>query len=399
MSKTEKIIENFDQYVMGNYRRYPIVFEKGKGCLLWDVEGGKYLDFFSSWATTGLGHSHPGVIEAVKEQVEKMIHIPNIYYTEAQGELAYLISKISFPGKTFFCNSGAEANETAIKLARRYGAKKGKYEIITMRGSFHGRTLATVAATAQEKYHEGFEPLPQGFQYAKFNNIKSVEKLISEKTVAIMLEPIQGEGGIHVATQEFLFALRKICNEQDIILIFDEVQTGIGRTGKYFGFQNYKAVEPDVMTLAKALGNGTAIGAVILKNKYKDVLVPGTHASTFGGNPLACSAAIAVLKIIEEENILENVEKQGNYLKNRLEQLKERYPELIKEVRGLGLMLGMELLIDDGSDIISKCLSKKVLFNCTQKNVLRFMPALNVGEREIDAAMNIFEEVIKGIKK
>lgn len=396
MVGTKAVMDTFKQHVMPNYIRYPIVFEKGKGSYLWDTEGNRYLDFFAGWATTGLGHSHPQVVLAIQEQAAKIIHIPNIYYTVPQGELAELIAKHSFPGKTFFCNSGAEANESAIKLARKYGSSSERYEIVSLSNSFHGRTLATVTATAQEKYHQGFAPLPAGFTYAEFNNFEKLQNVIGEKTIGIILELIQGEGGINVASHEYVKNLRKLCDEKNIVLIFDEVQTGIGRTGEYFAFQHY-SVEPDVMTLAKSLGNGTAIGAMVMKEAFSEILSPGSHASTFGGNPLACSAGAAVFQAIDEEKILENVKNQGAYLKQKLETLQKKYQKLIKEVRGFGLMLGLELNLADGSQIIKQCMEKKVLFNCTHQNVIRFMPMLNVTKKEVDEAVSVFEEVIANL--
>lgn len=398
-STTAKIMDDFANYVMGNYIRYPIVMERGKGSYVWDTEGNRYLDFFSGWATTGLGHAHPNVVKAISSQAEKLIHVPNIYYTEQQGKLARLIIENSFSGKVFFCNSGAEANEAALKLARKYGAENGgKHEIITFKNSFHGRTIGAVTATGQPKYHKGFAPLPEGFIYVDFdNNIDTVLAAVTDKTAAIMLELIQGEGGVNPADKKFIKELKSLCEEKDILLIVDEVQTGIGRTGEMFAFLHYD-IKPDVMTLAKGLGNGTAVGAMVCRDKFSSVLSPGTHASTFGGNPLACSAAVSVFETIEKDNILDNVREQGNYLVSKLKELQDDYPDIIKDIRGKGLMIGVELNVEDGSFVVGECLKKKMLTNCTHGNIIRLMPMLNIEQDEIDEAVAILTEVIKESK-
>ena len=394
MTQTEEVMQLYYEYVMPTYTKSPLVMVKGKGIKAYDIEGKEFLDFFPGWAVSGLGHCHPKVVKAIKEQVGKIIHVPNNYYNELQGKLAKKIIENSFDGKVFFCNSGAEAVEAAIKLARKTGHPSGKYEIITMEDSFHGRTLAAITATAQPKYQEGFAPLPGGFVYAKFNDLESVKSKITDKTAAIMLEPIQGEGGINVASEEFIAGLKKICGEKNILLIFDEVQTGIARTGKMFCYQHYD-VTPDIMTLAKSLGGGFPIGAMVAKKEIADVLQPGTHASTFGGSPLACAAALAVFEAIEEGNLVEKAVRRGRYLHNRLSLLKKDFP-FVKVVRGKGLMQAVELEIE-GKHIVDKCVEKGLLINCTQKKVLRIMPPLVVKNADIDAAVTILQEVMKGV--
>lgn len=388
----EEIFNNYKEYIMPTYTKIPLVFVKGKGSKLIDVHGKTYLDFFPGWGVGNLGHCHPKVMQAVRDQISKLIFIPNNYYHIPQAKLAKEIIACSFPGKVFFCNSGAEGNEAAIKLSRKFGA--GRYEIITFENAFHGRTLATLAATGQKKYQEGFAPIPEGFKQAKLNDLESVRSVLSDKTVAIMLELIQGEGGINVATKEFVLSLRKLCDERKLLLIVDEVQTGIGRTGKMFAFQNYGIV-PDIVTLAKALGGGLPIGAMIVKKEISEVLGPGMHASTFGGGPVIARAALAVLKAIKKEKIIPNVNKMSEYLFFKLNELKNKY-SVIKEVRGMGLMVGVELNIE-GKTIVAKCIEKGLLINCTHDRVLRIMPALSTNKKEIDKALTILESVIKEI--
>jgi len=389
---TKEIISQYDKYVMATYSRIPIVIVKGKGLKVWDLDGNEYLDFFPGWAVTGLGHCHPKVVNAVRNYLKKIIHVSNNYYNMLQAKLARKIIENSFEGKVFFCNSGAEANEGAIKLARAYGnAMGGRYEIITMENSFHGRTLAAITATAQPKYQKGFEPLPLGFKYADFNDLKAIEAAITDKTAAIMLEPIQGEGGVNVADESYIKALRDICDKKDLVLIFDEVQTGMGRTGKMFCFEHYGII-PDVMTLAKALGGGLPIGAMAAAKKFADVLKPGMHASTFGGSPIACSAALAVFEAIQKEGLLSNTVKMGEYLAGKLGELKNK-KSIIKEIRGKGLMLGVELTIP-GKEIVEKCFKEGLLINCTHDKVLRIMPGMIVTKKQIDKATEILDKVI-----
>ncbi len=390
--KSKKVIQLYQKFVIPCYTQYPLVMAKGKGANVWDVEGKKYLDFFPGWAVSGLGHCPAKVAAAIRKQSKLIFHIPNNYYNQLQGKLAEKLSKLSFGGKCFFCNSGAEANEAAIKLARLYGKDGGRYQIISMKNSFHGRTLATLTLTGQKKIKEGFSPLPEGFKTVPFNDLRAVQKAITKKTVAIFLEPIQGEGGINIIEKEYLFSLRKLCDKKKILLIFDEVQTGMGRTGKFFCYQNF-AVIPDIMTLAKTLGGGFPIGALIAKKEIADLMGPGTHASTFGGGPLACAAALAVIEMIEKEGLLKNVKKMGKYLRGKLENLKKKY-SFIKGIKGLGLMLGVELEIPC-QKIVESCLKKGLLINCTQKKILRIMPPIIVTKKEIDKAINILDKVME----
>ncbi len=391
MSNSE-IIENYNKFVIPNYSRNPIVLVKGEGVYVWDGEGKRYLDLFSGWAVSSLGHCNPNVTKATQDQAATLVHVPNIFYSEPQGRLAKYISESSFNGQCFFCNSGAEANEAAIKLARIHSSPKGKYKIITMRDSFHGRTLAAVTATAQPKYHKGFLPLVEGFTYVPFNNLREVEKAVDDKTCGIMLEPIQGEGGINVADAEYMKGLRKICDDKGILLILDEVQCGMGRTGKYFAYQHYD-ITPDIMTLAKALGNGTAIGAMEAKKEIAKSLVPGSHASTFGGNPLACATAAAVFETIQSENLLENVKKMSDYTFGQLRSMADEF-DIINEVRGIGLMIGIELKTE-ATEIVQKCMETGLLINCTHESVIRFMPQLNVKKEHIDEGLRILKDVLK----
>lgn len=387
---TKKTLRLYEKYVMPTYFTTPLVIARGRGACVWDEEGKKYLDFFPGWGVSGLGHCHPRAVKAIQKQASSLIHVPNNYFHERQGILAKKIIEHSFPGKVFFCNSGAEANEAAIKLARKHGNPK-RNGIITMERSFHGRTLAAVTATGQKKFQKGFGPLPAGFTTVPFNNLGALEKAISPKTIAVMLESIQGEGGIRVADKQYLAAVRHLCTKKKILLIFDEVQSGMGRTGRMFCYQN-SGVEPDIMTLAKSLGGGFPIGALVAKKKIADTLQPGTHGTTFGGSPLACAAALAVFAAIEKEKLLDRAVAMGRYLRIKLNGLKKKHGA-IKEVRGMALMMGVELNIE-GRKIYEKCLKGGLLINCTQGNVLRIMPPLTVTKREIDQAIQILSEVL-----
>jgi acetylornithine/N-succinyldiaminopimelate aminotransferase len=390
--KAEQVFENYKKYIMPTYTKVPLIFIKGKGSRLWDIHNNCYLDFFPGWGVGSLGHCHPKVMQAVREQVSKLIFVANNYYNLPQAKLARELLRWSFPAKVFFCNSGAEANEAAIKLARKFG--EGRYEIITFENSFHGRTLAALAATGQKKYQQGFAPLPEGFKAARFNDIAGVKALVTDKTVAVMLELIQGEGGVNVADKDFVLDLRKLCDEKKMLLIVDEVQTGVARTGKMFCYQNY-GITPDIMTLAKALGGGLPIGVMVAGLGIADTLTAGMHASTFGGSPLVCKAALAVLQAVNKEKLLSKTGKSGEYLFSKLNALKEKYP-FIKEVRGLGLMLGVELT-KEGKQVVDKCMERGLLINCTHDKVLRLMPALNITKKEIDKAMAILEEALRGL--
>jgi acetylornithine/N-succinyldiaminopimelate aminotransferase len=387
---TQETIELFDKYVIANYGRLPRVVVKGEGCYLYDADGNKILDMFPGWAVSGLGHCHPKVVEALRKQAGELLHIDNTFYSEPQGRLAQLLSERAFGGKCFFCNSGAEANEAALKLARLHTASE-KYKFITAEGSFHGRTFATVTATAQPKYHEGFLPLLPGFVYVPFNDVAALEAAFSDEVAAVMVEPIQGEGGINVANAEYLQAIRRLCDENGAVMILDEVQTGIGRTGKWFGYQHFD-VEPDIITMAKALGGGVAIGAMMAKSEVAASLVPGKHASTFGGNCLACAAGVAVIEAIEEDKLLENAAELGRYTKDKIEQLKQKHA-VIDGVRGIGLMIGIQLT-GPGKHIVDECLEKGLRINCTSNTVLRFMPAMIASKSHIDQAIDILDSVL-----
>ncbi|MBN2316127.1 MAG: aspartate aminotransferase family protein [Sedimentisphaerales bacterium] len=387
---TQETIELFDKYVIANYGRLPRVIVKGEGCYLYDADGNKILDMFPGWAVSALGHCHPKVVESLRTQSGELLHIDNTFYSEPQGVLAKLLSERAFGGKCFFCNSGAEANEGALKLARLHTSQE-KYKFITAEGSFHGRTFATVTATAQPKYHEGFLPLLPGFIYVPFNDVAALESAFSDEVAAVMIEPIQGEGGINVASAEYLQTIRRLCDENGAVMILDEVQTGIGRTGKWFGYQNFD-VEPDIITMAKALGGGVAIGAMMAKEEIAASLVPGKHASTFGGNCLACAAGIAVIEAIEEDKLLENAVELGQYTKDRLEQLRGKH-SMIDSVRGIGLMIGIQLT-GSGKTIVDQCLKKGLRINCTNDTVLRFMPPMIATKSHIDNAISILDSVL-----
>jgi acetylornithine/N-succinyldiaminopimelate aminotransferase len=388
--KTQETIELFNKYVIANYGRLPRVMVKGEGCYVYDADGNKILDMFPGWAVSGIGHCHPKVVDAIRKQVGQLIHIDNTFYSEPQGKLAKLLSDRAFGGKCFFCNSGAEANEAALKLARLHTAA-GKYKFITCEGSFHGRTFATVTATAQPKYHEGFLPLLPGFTYIPFNDVAALKAAFTDEVAAVMVEPIQGEGGINVATPEFLGAIRELCDQHEAIMILDEVQTGIGRTGKWFGYQHFD-VEPDIITMAKTLGGGTAIGAMMARPQIAASLVPGKHASTFGGNCLACVAAIATIEAIEEEHLLEHTIEMGRYAQEKLGRLKDKH-SIIDHVRGKGLMIGIQLT-GPGAGIVAKCLEKGLRINCTHDTVIRFLPPMIVTKEQLDLAIDIFDSVL-----
>ncbi len=387
---TQETIELFNKYVIANYGRLPRVMVKGEGSWLYDADGNKILDMFPGWAVSGIGHCHPKVVEAVRKQVGELIHIDNTFYSEPQGKLAQMLSERAFGGKCFFCNSGAEANEGALKLARLHTAKE-KYKFITAEGSFHGRTFATVTATAQPKYHEGFLPLLPGFSYIPFNDVQALEAAFTDEVAAVMVEPIQGEGGINVATPEFLQAIRQLCDQNGALMILDEVQTGVGRTGKWFGYQHFD-VEPDIMTMAKALGGGVAIGAMMAKAEVAASLVPGKHASTFGGNSLACAAGIATIEAIEEGNLLQQAAEVGQYAQEKLRALKDKH-SAIDHVRGIGMMIGIQMT-RPGAEIVAACLEKGLRINCTHDTVIRFMPPMIATTAEIDQAIDIFDSVL-----
>lgn len=388
---TKQIANLYDRYVIPVYNRLGIAAARGSGSWLWDQEGKRYLDFFPGWGVNALGHCHPAVAKAVSVQVKRLIHVANTYYHEPQARLAEGLIQSSFDGKAFFTNSGAEAVEAAIKLVRKYG-NPTRWEIITMDGSFHGRTLGAMAATEQRKYKKGFEPIPEGFRYVPFNQIRAVEEAIRPQTIAVMLELIQGEGGIHIASPGYVRALRKLCDERNLILIFDEISTGMGRTGTLFAYEQYRVV-PDVMLLAKPAAGGLPMGALIASRKISDVWEKATHATTFGGNPLVMAAGLATLQILRKGKILANVRVQGRTLLSRLNGLKKRFP-MIQEVRGRGFMIGLEL-DRPGKDLVQAAARRGLLINCTQERVLRLYPALTVSRKEIDLALQILEESLK----
>ncbi len=383
----EKIQEYDDKYYMNTFgKRIPVAFKTGKGIHLWSTEGEKYTDFFSGIAVNSIGYGHPVFIEMVSEQLNNLIHCSNLYYIEPQAKLAKVLVENSCADKIFFANSGAEANEGAIKLARIYFKKQGlseKYEIITLNKSFHGRTITTLSATGQEKYAKPFEPLTQGFKKVPQNDFTALEAAVTENTCAIMLEPVQGESGVYPCDFEYLKKVRKLCNDKNIVLIFDEVQTGLGRTGKLFGYQ-YFGIEPDIFTLAKALGGGIPIAAVCAKESVAQAFSPGEHGSTFGGNPLACTAGLAVMKIMKDENLPENAQKIGGYIKCELENMSSGSYPIISEVRAAGLMIGIELNKPIAPDIKSKMFEKKYLIANIGQNVLRILPPLIITQKDAD---------------
>lgn len=392
--KAEDIKTMFADYSLNTYKRVGPVFVKGKGSYLWDSSGKKYLDLFPGWGVSILGHCHPQIVKVIKEQSGKLIHLPNNLFQEEQAIAAKEIIKNSFPGKVFFANSGAEAIEGAIKLTRLYGSKTGRYEVITMKNSFHGRTFGALSATGQAKYKDPFRPILPEFKEAVFNDFESFKSQVNEKTVAVLLELIQGEGGVNIASKEYITKLKEFCKEHDLLFIADEVQTGMARTGKLFCYQNY-GITPDALVLSKGLGAGVPVSVLVIKNEIADLFKPGLHASTFGGSPLITKVTLEVFKIIKKEKILNNAEKLGKYLLNKLIKLKDRF-EFIKEVRGVGLMTGIELSIDS-FPVFLKALEAGLVINSTHQTVLRIMPALNVKKEELDKGLKILEEVLSSI--
>lgn len=383
-------VELFKKYVIANYNRYPVNLVRGEGSLVWDSEGHRYLDFFPGWGCNLLGHCPPHIVQAVQDQVATLIHVPNTWMMDVQARWAQLLSERSFGGQAFFCNSGTEANEAAIKLARLH-SPKGKYKIITFTGGFHGRTLGSLAATAQPKYHEGLGPMVAGFKYAPYGDLAAVTSLVDDETCAIMIEPIQGEGGVKIPPAGFLAGLRKLCDDRELLLIFDEVQTGCGRTGEWFGYQ-YFDVEPDLMTLAKSLCGGIAGGALMAKPDIATSLRPGMHAATFGGNPIASRAGIAAIEMIEQEGLLDHAKRLGELFKTRLTALAQQCP-LIKEVRVAGVMVGVELTME-GAGIVKECLERRLLINCTQGTVIRLLPAMNLSIELANEGIDTLADVL-----
>ncbi|WP_235678304.1 aspartate aminotransferase family protein [Cylindrospermopsis curvispora] len=400
-------VDNFNQVVMSTYGRFPIALERGAGCRVWDTQGKEYLDFVAGIATCTLGHAHPAMVEAVTHQIQKLHHVSNLYYIPEQGELAKWIVDHSCADRVFFCNSGAEANEAAIKLARKYAHKILDIAhpiILTAHASFHGRTLATVTATGQPKYQKNFDPLVPGFHYIKYNDIKEVEAAVSEldegnyRVCAILIEPLQGEGGVRPGDKEYFQRLREICDETGILLIFDEVQIGMGRSGKLWGYEHL-GVEPDIFTSAKGLGGGIPIGAMMSK-KFCDIFEPGEHASTFGGNPFACGVALTVCQTLERENILENVQEQGAHLREGLKMIARKYPRHISQVRGWGLINGMEIKEDSpltASDVVRAAMEEGLLLVPAGPKVVRFVPPLIVTDTDINQALQCVEKCMARI--
>lgn len=387
---SQQVIELFGRTVVGNYTRYPVCLVRGEGSHVWDAEGNRYLDFFPGWGCDLLGHCPPRVVRAVQEQVGQLIHVPNTWYTVQQGQLAEALSeRTGWGGKCFFCNSGTEANEAAIKLARLHG--NGRYKIITNLNSFHGRTMGALSATGQPRYHQGVHPLLAGFSYVPFGDLDATAKQIDKETCAILVEPIQGEGGINLPPAGYLEGLRELCDKHQLLLICDEVQTGMGRTGKWYAHQHWN-VQPDVVTLAKALAGGVACGGLIARPEAAAHLRPGTHAATFGGNPLACAAALATIETIEAEGLLERAVHLENRFRERLGALQARCP-FVKEVRAKGVMIGVELTVD-GAAFVGECLKRRLLINCTHGTVLRLLPALNLTDAELDEGCDILASVL-----
>jgi predicted acetylornithine/succinylornithine family transaminase len=361
--------------------------------LIWDAEGLCYLDLFPGWGCNLLGHCPARVVEAVCAQVGQLIHVPNTWYMEPQGALAMALSERSFGGQCFFCNSGAEANEAAIKLARAYGHDEGKFKIVTMEGGFHGRTYGALSATAQPKYHASFEPMVPGFVYVPFNDLEAVAASLDAQTAAVLVEPIQGEGGINIPAPDYLKGLRRLCDQHGALLILDEVQSGMGRTGKWFAYQ-HEEVEPDILTCAKALGGGLAAGVMIARRQVAEALKPGMHASTFGGNPIACRAALATIETIEAENLLERADAIAARFREQFEALRGEIPDAIRDIRVRGAMIGLDLTFDAG-DIVNGCLSRRLLINVTHGHVVRLLPALTISDEQIDEGCAILADVLR----
>ncbi len=397
---SQETIDQFSRYVIPNYRRYPVSLVRGEGSWIWDAEGHRYLDFFPGWGCNLLGHCPPRVVEAVREQVGQLIHVPNTWYMEPQGSFAQALSERSIgteeqPGQCFFCNSGAEANEAAIKLARAHGHAQGRYKILTTEGGFHGRTFAALTATAQPKYHVGFEPMVPGFVYVPYNDLDAMAAALDDETAAILVEPIQGEGGVNIPDPDYLPGLRKLCDERGVLLILDEVQTGMGRTGRWFAYQQYGgAAEPDVLTCAKALAGGVAAGVMIARPQVAAALKPGMHASTFGGNPIACRAGVATIETIEKEGLLERGLEIGERFRNQFEALAEELPRHIRGIRVKGVMIGLDLTFD-ATEVVSECMKRRLLINATHGHVVRLLPALTIDDDQIDEGCAILASVLR----
>jgi acetylornithine aminotransferase len=391
---TSSWIKEGEKYLMSTYAHFPLVLKQGKGAMVVDTDGNRYLDFVSGVAVDSLGHCNPRLVKAIQKQAGQLLHVSNLYYNLPQIELAKLLVTHSFADKVFFCNSGAEANEAAIKLARKFAKEKrdpARFEIIATHGSFHGRTLATVTATGQEKYQKGFDPLLPGFKHVPYGDPEAIEKTITPQTAAVLLEPIQGEGGVRVPPKGYLSKVREICDRHGLLLILDEVQTGIGRTGRLFAYEQ-EGITPDIMTLAKGLGGGVPIGAMLASAEVAASFTPGSHASTFGGNPLVCAAAIAVMKQVAQGVFLKEVRDKGTYLMKKLAQLQQKSP-LIKEVRGVGLIVAIDLAIP-APDVINKAMARGLLLNRTSDQTLRFVPPLTIRRSEIDRMIALLTKIL-----
>ncbi len=393
----EKIFERDDKNYLPVFKRYKIVLERGEGAYLYDINGKKYIDFLAGIAVNVLGHNYPPLVKAISEQAAKVIHVSNLYYTEPQAAAAAKLVKLSGLDRAFFANSGAEANEGAIKIARKFAKKVSadKVQIITAWDSFHGRTLATLTATGQPHYHKGFEPLPAGFDYVHFNDADELAEKISDKTCAVMLETIQGEGGVYPPKGDYLKKVRELCDKHGALLILDEIQSGMGRSGKFFAYEKY-GIKPDIVTLAKGLAGGVPIGAFICTEEVARAFNPGDHGTTFGGNPLACAAANVVLDTVPDEKFLAHVEEVGKYFKEKLIDLQKKYPTQIKEIRGEGLILGAQLdkTKKSGVEIVNECMKRGAIINCTVGTVLRFIPPLIITPAQVDEVINILDAVL-----
>lgn len=392
---SKEIMNRADKVIASTYARFPVVLVEGSGCTVKDSEGRSYIDFIAGIAVCSLGHAHPRIARAVARQAETLVHVSNLYYTLPQIELAEWLTSHSFADRVFFCNSGAEANEAAIKLTRKYFREQGdneRHRIIAAKQSFHGRTMATLSATGQDKIRKGFDPILSGFDFVPFDDLEALEKAIGSRTAGVLLEPLQGEGGVRCPSPGYLESVRRICDDAGILLVFDEIQTGMGRTGKLFAHQHF-GIEPDIMTLAKALANGFPIGAMLAREKVAAAFTPGAHASTFGGTPTITAASLETVRTLEEESVVEQCAKTGAYFLEKLKRLKERH-SVVAEVRGMGLLIGAELTIP-GGPVVKACLERGFLINCIQDNVLRFAPPLIVSTDEIDSLIDCLDEVIE----
>ncbi len=390
------IIALTDAHVATTYGRFPVAMVRGEGARLWDADGREYLDFVAGLAVCNVGHCHPKVVEAITEQAGRLIHVSNLFHIEPQSVLAALLAEHSFADRAFFCNSGAEANEAAIKLVRKYFSSKSesRHRLVTMEKSFHGRTFGALAATGQKKFQTGFEPLLEKFTYVPFNDLAAADAAIDDDTAAVLVEPIQGEGGVNLPGDGYLAGLRELCDRKGALLVYDEVQVGMGRTGKLFAYEHYGAA-PDIMTLAKGLAGGVAIGAMLATDEVASAFTPGSHASTFGGNPLATAAAVAAIKATLDEGMLANCTRVGAYLMGRLREIKDKYG-FVREVRGRGLIIGMELA-EPGAPVVAECLKRGLLINCAAERTLRFLPPLIITESDVDEMLTTLVPVLEEV--